>query len=180
MSLAAKSQREVRRRLDHLQERYGPFTIEAETVTNDPEFFEQGRELVAEGWIGDAGAWVTDDEDRVLLVRHEGSPEVWGTPGGGHEPGERLEETARREVREETGAKCTLTGVYWARHKTVVLETDPDQRFHMLTVEFEADYDGGDISVGDDEILEARWFTDPPETVGEFLDAKVQEWGGSR
>jgi len=111
---------------------------------------------------------VTDDS-RVLLIRHEGAPERWGHPGGGHEPGERIEATARRELREETGVEVTLTDVVYARRKTIVLETDPDQRYYMLTVVFEAEYRGGDIAIGDDEILEAKWFESLPENVNELV-----------
>lgn len=169
---------EIDRRLDRLCERYGPFPVEEEMVTNDPEFFEQGRRLAEEGWLGDAGAWVTDGRGRVLLIRHTGSPDRWGTPGGGHEPGETFAETAVREVREETGIDCSITGVYWCRRRTVVHEDDPDRRLAMLTVGFEADRDGGEIDVGDEEILEARWVAEPPERVAEFLEPKVAAWAG--
>ncbi len=46
-----------------------------------------------------------DSDERVLLFRSEdeaGRP-FWVPPGGGSEPGETAEETARREVWEETG-----------------------------------------------------------------------------
>ena len=42
------------------------------------------------------------DGDSVLLIRHTYVP-GWSFPGGGVEPGESAEESAVREVREETG-----------------------------------------------------------------------------
>ena len=52
-------------------------------------------------------AVVTDDERRVLLCRmapdHGVFPGQWALPGGGVEPGERIEAALRREVREELG-----------------------------------------------------------------------------
>ncbi|WP_276255127.1 NUDIX hydrolase [Halomontanus rarus] len=183
MSIDERTRAEVDRRLERLESEYGSFPIREKTVTNESLFFEQGVELAREGWIGDAGAWVTDAADRALLIRHEADPERWGTPGGGHEPGETMGETARREVREETGLEPTLTGVCFARRKTVVHEDDPERRFRMLTVIFEADVDAGDgvetaIRIGDDEILEARWFEadDPPEAVHGFLEERVEDW----
>lgn len=53
--------------------------------------------------IGVAGV-VTDDEGRVLLLRHRyWSRAVWGLPSGYASAGETWEECFAREVREETG-----------------------------------------------------------------------------
>ena len=179
MSIEKRSKKEVEQRLSRLRDEYGAFPVEETTVTNDPEFFELGQDLVREGWIGDAGAWVTDDSNRVLLIRHSSSEDQWGTPGGGHEPGETMEETALREVQEETGVDCSITNAFGARRKTVVLETNPDQRFYMLTMRFEADYESGDISISDDEIMEAKWFSESPDNVAGFLEEKVESWNNT-
>lgn len=52
-------------------------------------------------------AVVTDDTGRVLLCRMAPDrgvfPGQWALPGGGVEPGERIEAALRREVREELG-----------------------------------------------------------------------------
>ena len=105
MSINEETRQEVNRRLKRLKREYGDFSVKETTVTNEPDFFEHGRQLAKDGWIGDAGAWVTDEQDRVLLIQHRDGPTEWGTPGGGHEPGETMEETARREVREDTGVE---------------------------------------------------------------------------
>ncbi|WP_254279113.1 NUDIX hydrolase [Haloarcula marina] len=176
MTLEARTREAVREELERLIDAYGEVPVRRETVTNDPEFFARGRELAEEGWLGDAGAWVTDDENRILLIRHPGAPETWGTPGGGHEPGEGLDETARREVREETGVECTLTGLYYARWKTIAHAEDPERRLHMLTVEFEGEYDAGDADAsGDGEVLEARWFAEVPDALHEIPATNVDE-----
>ena len=92
--------------LDRLRGRFGAFPVHEETVENEPDYFESGVELAREGWRGDAGAFVVDDDGRVVFIRHEGAPDSWGLPGGGHEPGEGHLETALREVREETGIEA--------------------------------------------------------------------------
>jgi ADP-ribose pyrophosphatase YjhB (NUDIX family) len=55
------------------------------------------------------------DGDKVLLIRHSYIP-GWGFPGGGVEPGETAEESALREVVEETGYRpigaMELFGLY--------------------------------------------------------------------
>ncbi len=60
-------------------------------------------------------AIVLDSQGRVLLVRHAYGSEGWGLPGGAPGRLEPLEETAKREVWEETGVRCRverLLGVY--------------------------------------------------------------------
>jgi 8-oxo-dGTP diphosphatase len=61
---------------------------------------------------------VTDERGRILLVHHTYGELNWELPGGAGEPGESADETAVREVREETGLEVAagrLTGVYWDR-----------------------------------------------------------------
>jgi ADP-ribose pyrophosphatase YjhB (NUDIX family) len=65
-----------------------------------------------------ARALVVDDDDRVLLVRFEFSPErvVWATVGGGLEPGESHEDALRRELAEEAGLDAVELGPeIWTR-----------------------------------------------------------------
>lgn len=75
MDVEEKTETEVRRRLNRLEERYGSFDVHEETMENDPDFFEYGKKMAEERWIGDAGAWVTDEDGRVLMVRHEEEPD---------------------------------------------------------------------------------------------------------
>ena len=51
---------------------------------------------------------IADERGRVLLI-HEGyGRHRWGLPGGRHEPGESIEETAIREAKEETNLDVEL------------------------------------------------------------------------
>jgi 8-oxo-dGTP pyrophosphatase MutT (NUDIX family) len=67
-----------------------------------------------------AGGVLLDDDCRVLLIRTvnlKGEP-VWTLPKGLVEPGERPEEAALREVREETGYAAAIVrplqpSTYW-------------------------------------------------------------------
>jgi 8-oxo-dGTP pyrophosphatase MutT (NUDIX family) len=63
-----------------------------------------------------AAVVITDEQGRVLLVRHGYGERNWEIPGGAGEPGESAEDTARREALEEAGIAIEierLSGVYF-------------------------------------------------------------------
>lgn len=53
---------------------------------------------------------VPDDQGHILLI-HRTDNKYWSIPGGGMEAGESVREAARREVKEETGIDCDITGL---------------------------------------------------------------------
>lgn len=170
-SLSRRTRRAVDARIDGLREQFGEFPVVDVTRLNDPEFFEHGVELFESGVRGAAGARVTDDDGRLLLIRDDRDPETWVLPGGGHEPGETFAETARREVREESGVDCEVTGVWRAVRKRFVHREQPQRRGYLLEVFFTADAVDGEAVVDPErldegeEVLEVRWFEEAPANV---------------
>jgi 8-oxo-dGTP pyrophosphatase MutT (NUDIX family) len=63
-------------------------------------------------------AFVLDDQDRVLLIRRTDNGD-WALPGGAHDYGEFIAETAVRETKEESGIDIEITGI-------VGIYTDPN------------------------------------------------------
>jgi len=63
-----------------------------------------------------AGAIVTDDHGRVLLLKHRFRPgSGWGLPGGFIEHGEQPEDGLRRELREEIGLEVERLKLFTVR-----------------------------------------------------------------
>jgi ADP-ribose pyrophosphatase YjhB (NUDIX family) len=110
------------------------------------------------------GLYVVKD-GKVLLVRRGNEPGrgKWSLPGGRIRFGERSEEAALREMREETGLEVRLkrvvdvVDVFWRSERGELLE-------HFVIVDFEAEVVGGELRPADDA-LDARWFS-PEELKG--------------
>jgi 8-oxo-dGTP pyrophosphatase MutT (NUDIX family) len=95
----------------------------------------------------------------VALVAHRsarGSLQ-WTLPKGAQEPDESVEQTALREVREETGLEAELVGAldtidYW-------FVWAPEQtRYHKFVHYFLMRAVGGDFAEHDHEMEDAAWF----------------------
>ncbi|OXM56624.1 NUDIX hydrolase [Amycolatopsis thailandensis] len=54
--------------------------------------------------------FIQDDDGRILMIRRTDN-DLYSIPGGQLELGETLAQAAVREVREETGIECEVTGV---------------------------------------------------------------------
>lgn len=104
-----------------------------------------------------AGAVVTDEQGRVLLVLRGRDPQKgrWSVPGGSVEPGETLSETAQREVLEETGLHVRVGEELW----NLRLPSGDGRTFEVH--DFAASVTGGVLAFGDDAD-DVRWVA-PPE-----------------
>src|SRR4029450_12320040 len=100
--------------------------------------------------------FVTDDEDRVLLIRRTDNG-LWALPGGAQDYGEYIAETAVRETKEEAGVDVEVTGLVgiYTNPNHVVEFSDGEVR-QQFSLCFRAGPGGGELA-GSDETSEARW-----------------------
>ncbi len=94
----------------------------------------------------------------ALIATQEGNR--WGLPKGLAEEGESLEETARREVREETGLEAEVLErlepiEYWYWWH----ENGEKVRYHKKVYFFVMACRSGDITQHDFEVERVRWFS---------------------
>ncbi len=97
----------------------------------------------------------TDGGVEVCLIRPTGRS-VWGLPKGGVEEGETLAETALREVAEETG----LVGVVEQDLGSIdysFYSREQGGRIHKTVHYFLVRATGGDTSMHDHEVSDAKW-----------------------
>ena len=190
----------VERRRDRLLDEYGEVRVHEEREVVDADRFVDLRDFARDGYTGGGYAWVVrrpeqaidltesmpdevDEQPAVLMILGRGG-DRWGLPGGGREAGETYEEAAVREVHEETGVDCELTGVWQVKRRRFVHREDPERRGYLLSVFFTAAYAGGEADRyperwdedADEEILDVEWFDELPENAAGYVtDPDVPE-----
>ena len=128
--------------------------------------------------------------NEIVLIKRKNEPykEYWEMPGGFVEENETVEETALREVTEETSLKVRLKGILG-----VYSDVKRDPRGRVATVVFITEAIGGKLKA-DTDAEDARWFDvndvdidslafDHPKIFRDYLKWKKQKgtyWSGKK
>jgi len=100
---------------------------------------------------------VCDDQGRLLLI-HKIDNDLWALPGGGHDAGERITDTAVREVREETGIDVEIVGLVGTytdpRHVMAYDDGEVRQQFSLC---FRGQVTGGAAREDGTETKAVKW-----------------------
>jgi len=107
--------------------------------------------------------WKQGESEIEILLCYRKAENLWALPKGTPEPGETMEQTALREVREETGVEVEEDGLvgdinYWFSRPSEGVRYRKTVRHYLMRPI------GGDPALHDHEFDEARWIP-----VGEAL-----------
>jgi NAD+ diphosphatase len=142
---------------------------------------ERGRhcarcDLTAYPRVSPAIIVLIERDDRILLARGRAFiPRRFGIIAGFVEPGESLEDTVRREVREEVGIEIDRIDYFGSQ---------PWPFPHGIMIGFRAMHLRGEITLGDGELAEAGWYgaDDLPEIPAKLSIARrlIDHWASRR
>ncbi len=102
---------------------------------------------------------IIDELGRILLEQRKHPLGAWGLPGGLMELGESTEDTARREVLEETGleiGRLELINV-WSGPNNFAVAANGDEFFNVTIAYFTKDFQGV-LAIDKKESLDLKFF----------------------
>ena len=107
-----------------------------------------------------AGGVIYREQQGQIYIALIHVPRRWGLPKGHVEPGERIDETAVREVREETGLRGKIQRKLGSISYTYRAKSKEGEaiRISKRVTFFLLRYVEGEVQGHDHEVDEARWF----------------------
>jgi 8-oxo-dGTP diphosphatase len=102
-------------------------------------------------------AIIPSPDDKILLIKRNTPPFIgyWALPGGRMDPGETIEQTIVREVKEETGLDAKIE---WVLGEYVEKGVKDDVDYEYYPTCFVVKPVGGELKKQDSEIQEMRLF----------------------
>ncbi|WP_165956839.1 NUDIX hydrolase [Kribbella antibiotica] len=124
-------------------------------------YIERMRRLVGHETLTGAAVGVLVWNDGQVLLQQRSDDRTWCIPGGGVEPGEHLEDAARRELHEETGLTAEGLTLLSARSGPDCFIVYPNgDQVQTISLTYRAESWSGDLNPANDETL-ALAFVNP-------------------
>jgi 8-oxo-dGTP pyrophosphatase MutT (NUDIX family) len=120
------------------------------------DYFNDPGAPPANSVVPSASAVLTNDNGEILLLKRRDN-NLWAIPGGGHDIGETIQDTAVREVREETGLEVRITGLVgvYTNPAHVIAYTDGEVR-QQFSLCYSTEIIGGQLAI-DQESTDLAW-----------------------
>ena len=131
------------------------------------------RRLYPENPLVGVGVLIRDI-DRYLLIKRAADPDkgLWSIPGGIVEIGEKAEDAARREVKEETNLDVDVIEVLDVINK-IVMDEESRVKFHFVIIDYLAEFKEGALKASSDA-LDARWVSSEEFLLYELSPTLIQ------
>lgn len=123
-------------------------------------YIGQKRKYIGHQLMLSAGATVVVIKDNKILLNLRSDTNTWGIPGGAIELGESLEETATRELKEETNLDCnsfTLLNVFSGKD-FYFKYPNGDELYSVVALYFANDV-SGELKITDGESFKLEYFS---------------------
>jgi ADP-ribose pyrophosphatase YjhB (NUDIX family) len=121
------------------------------------DYYDDPNAPQANSLVPSVNVVVTNDAGEILLIRRSDN-DNWALPGGGIEIGESLTQAAIREVKEETGIDCQITGLVgiYTDPKHIILYTSNNEARQEFSIVLTATAVSGELTISD-ESQEVVW-----------------------
>jgi 8-oxo-dGTP pyrophosphatase MutT (NUDIX family) len=121
------------------------------------DYYDDPDAPAANSLVPSANVVVLNDRGELLLIRRSDN-ENWALPGGAMDLGESIGQAAVREVKEETGIDCQITGLVgvYTDPKNVILYTSDGEARQECSIVLTAHATGGEPTPSD-ESRDVRW-----------------------
>jgi ADP-ribose pyrophosphatase YjhB (NUDIX family) len=108
------------------------------------DYYDDPAAPAANSLVPSVNVVVTNEAGEILLIRRSDN-DNWALPGGGIEIGESLTQAAIREVKEETGIDCQITGLVgiYTDPKHIIYYTSNGEARQEFSIVLTADACGG-------------------------------------